>query len=208
MKKLVAKYQTHKHTFSCQKKNRLITIKETEGHGKNDNLRKGPKISNYVQCKYNFPQFPMNRTRFILGMRKDLEAEEINQCKKDLQKIKKYLIRQTYMEDLDSNNDAASNSSQLCATNFSNLTFIEFLYEVGMFESKKPLEDYSRNEKSLAFKRYIKALSAFIRGSGSIFLKRETKDILTNNFNRKLMGVHQANHDLQIVLDQVILMMM
>ena len=112
------------------------------------------------------------------------------------------MIRQTY-ENIDSNKDPASNSSQQCGTNFSNLTFIEFLYEVGMFENKKPLEDCSMEEKDTAYQRYIKALSASIRGSGSIFLKRETKDILTNNFNRKLMGVHQANHDLQIVVDQV-----
>ena len=159
-----------------------------------------------MQCRFNFPQFPMNRTKIILGMRKDLEAEEIHQCRKDLQKIKKYLIRQTYMEDIYSNEDPASKTSKQCATNFSNLTFIEFLYEVGMFESKKPLEECSSKEKALAYQRYIKALSASIRGSGSIFLKRETKDILTNNFNRKLMGIHQANHDLQIVVDQVIIM--
>ena len=79
---------------------------------------------------------------------------------------------------------------------------MEYIYEVGMFQSDKQLKDYSRKEKDEAYNRYINALSASIRGTGSIFLKRKPKDIYTNNFNRVLIGVHQANHDLQIVVDQ------
>ena len=139
----------------------------------------------------------MNRTRFLLGLSKNLQPEEIRQRKKDLKKIKKYLIRQTFIE------DESSTESSPSVNYFKSLTFIEFLYEVGMFETSKPLKDYTRNEKAAAYERYINALSASIRGSGSIFLKRETKDIQTNNFNRRIMEVHQANHDLQIVVDQV-----
>ena len=197
LKKLVKKFQTHKHTFSCQKKNRLITIQESEGHGKNDNIKKGCKISNHVQCRHDFPKFPMNRTTFLLGLPKDLPPEEIRQRKKDLKKIKKYLIRQTFVE------DESTLESSPSATYFKSLTFIEFLHEVGMFETNKSLKDHTRNEKAAAYQRYINALSASVRGSGSIFLKRETKDIQTNNFNRRIMEVHQANHDLQIVVDQV-----
>ena len=125
-------------------------------------------------------------------------------------KIKKYLIRQTYYEESNSDpfkcSDAHSvDSSQLYAKNFKKLSFIEFLYEVGMFQNEKPLKQCSRKEKELAYQRYIDALSASIRGSGSIFMKRDPKDVFTNNFNSRLMGVHQANHDLQIVVDQVIL---
>ena len=54
----------------------------------------------------------------------------------------------------------------------------------------------------MAFKRYLDAISASVKGSGSVFLQRRTKDIFTNNFNRRLMEVHKANHDLQIVVDQ------
>jgi hypothetical protein len=86
---------------------------------------------------------------------------------------------------------------------FNNLTFIQFLYQVGMFSEDKKLEEYSEEEKNVAYERYIKALSASIRGTGSVFLKRDTKDIFTNNFNRRIMGIHQANHDVQIVVDQV-----
>ena len=74
-----------------------------------------------------------------------------------------------------------------------------------MFENDKPLKNCSNQEKASAYQRYINALSASVQGSGSIFLKRETMDVLTNNFNRRLMSIHQANHDLQIVVDQVLL---
>ena len=197
LKKLVNKFQTHKHTFSCQKKNKLITIQESEGHGRNDNIKKGCKISNHVQCRHDFPKFPMNRTRFILGLSKNLPPDEVSHRKKDLKKIKKYLIRQTFIE------DESAADLYPSENHFKSLTFIEFLYEVGMFATNKLLKDYTRNEKAVAYERYINALSASVRGSGSIFLKRETKDIQTNNFNRRIMEVHQANHDLQIVVDQV-----
>ena len=47
------------------------------------------------------------------------------------------------------------------------------------------------------------ALSVSVCGTGAIFLKKNPKDVLTNNFNRQLMRVHKANHDIQIVIDQV-----
>ena len=196
MRNLVKAFQRHKHTFSCQKKNKLITIQETEGHGRNDNVLRSAKISNYVQCRYNFPQFPMNKTKFILGMSKELDIEEKENRKKDLQKIKKYLIRQTFSED-------SSISASMALKQFQELSFIQFLYDVGMFKGNKKLEECSRNEKDIAYKRYIAAISASIKGSGSVFLQRDTKDVMTNNFNRRIMEIHQANHDVQIVVDQV-----
>jgi hypothetical protein len=98
MKKLVEDFQTHKHTFTCQKKNKVINIQKNEGHGRNDGKQEGIHISNYVHCRFNFPQFPMNKATFILGMAKDLDEESVKQRKEDLKKIKKYLIRQSYSE--------------------------------------------------------------------------------------------------------------
>ena len=82
-------------------------------------------------------------------------------------------------------------------------TFLKFLYEVGMFECDKSLENYSDSEKHNALKRYLNALSASVRGTGTVLIKRKMKDLFTNNFNRRLLGVHKANHDIQIVIDQV-----
>jgi hypothetical protein len=72
-----------------------------------------------------------------------------------------------------------------------------------MFENDKRAGNYTENEKNVAYQRYINALSASVRGTGAVFLQRATKDVFTNNFNRRLLGVHKANHDLQIVVDQV-----
>ena len=197
LKQNVIDFQTHNHTFTCQKNNKIIIVKENEGFGRLEGEMRGPKIST-VKCRFNFPQFPMNKTTFILGMSKDLEENVIQQRKHDLQKIKKYLIRQTFSE----NNSAEDNPN---FSTFKNLTFIQFLYEAGMFESTKSIEEYTLHEKSQAYQRYRDAISASVRGSGSVFLKRKTKDLFTNNFNRKLVEVHKANHDLQIVIDQVVI---
>jgi hypothetical protein len=73
-----------------------------------------------------------------------------------------------------------------------------------MFDKfRRKVEDYSDEEKKHALSRYLNALSASVRGSGSVFLQRTTSDIFTNNFNRRLLSVHEANHDIQIVIDQV-----
>ena len=73
-----------------------------------------------------------------------------------------------------------------------------------MFEENKiNIAEYSTKEKELALERYLNALSASIRGSGHIFLKRCTGDIFVNNFNRRILQIHKANHDIQIVVDQV-----
>ena len=72
-----------------------------------------------------------------------------------------------------------------------------------MFTENKMIKDFNEGEKQAAYQRYLNALSVSVRGTGAIFLKRNPKDILTNNFNRRLMSVHQANHDIQVVIDQV-----
>ena len=86
---------------------------------------------------------------------------------------------------------------------FKNITFLQSLFDVGMFEENKTIETLSEKEKEAGYQRYLNALSASVRGTGAIFLKRNPKDVLTNNFNRRIMSVHKANHDIQIVIDQV-----
>ena len=98
LKELAKKFQTHNHTFTCKKKKKSLTIRGNEGHGRLDGKIEGNKISNYLECRFNFPQYPLNRTVFIPGMSKDLTDEEVKQRKADLKKIKKFLIRQTYTE--------------------------------------------------------------------------------------------------------------
>ena len=193
LRKMAADFQTHNHTFTCNKKNKVISIKSTEGHGRNGEKIRGTKISEIALCRFNFPRFPLHKTKFILAMQKSLSAEEKNQRKSDLRQIKKFLIRISYNENKSHNYEE-----------FKNWTFLQFLFEVGMFvKERRCLEEYSLDEKTAALERYLNALSASVRGSGSVFLKRQTSDLFTNNFNRRLLSVHKANHDIQIVIDQV-----
>ena len=68
-----------------------------------------------------------------------------------------------------------------------------------MFDKYAKTNDNIEVEK--AYQRYKTALSASIKGTGAIFTKREPCDVFTNNFNPHIMQIHEANHDLQMVVD-------
>ena len=48
----------------------------------------------------------------------------------------------------------------------------------------------------------MNALSVSVHGSASMIMKREVKDIFINGYNKKLMKLHKANHDVQPCIDQ------
>ena len=189
----VSKYQTHGHTFTCSKKGKTITIKENEGHGRYGRIINKNELRNIPVCRFNIPKFPMDKTRLILAMRKDLDKEVVSQRTKDLIKIKKYLIRQTFSE---STIESSESWSLLKKMNF-----LEFLYDVGMFDEEKGLKEYDQVEINKAIARYCNAISASVKGRGVIILKREVKDIFINGFNKFIMLLHIANHDFQPVID-------
>ena len=103
-----------------------MTIKESEGFGRLDGCIKGQALSNISICRFKFPRFPLDETRLIRGLSKDTDDNVIKARKDDLNKIIKFLIRQTYtegkMEDHQGWKDLQS------------LDFWQFLYEVGMFQ--------------------------------------------------------------------------
>jgi hypothetical protein len=80
------------------------------------------------------------------------------------------------------------------------MSFPEFLYQVGMFEKGKGPDNVTEIEK--ARKRYLNALRCEVRSSGLLLLRRDPEDILTNNFNKKLILAHQANQDIQFIIDE------
>ena len=82
---------------------------------------------------------------------------------------------------------------------FVSLNFTQFLYEVGMLDGES-LHDV--NEVAKAKARYLKALKCEVKSSGLLLLKRNTEDILTNNFNKHLIKMHQANQDIQFITDE------
>ena len=194
IKEGVKRFNQHKCTFTCHKKKKTITIKEDEGHGRYDQKLTGPALEMHLKCRFNFPLYPLDETMFILGITKDITEEEVKKRRQDLLKIRKYLIRQTYSEGKRNDNERWKKLERL--------NFLEFLRDVGMFVTDKDISMYDDSEIENAKKRYVSALSASVRGTGSVFLKRNPKDIFTNNFNPNLMLIHGANHDIQMVVDQ------
>ena len=90
-KELVEKYQSHKHTFSCKKKNKVCRILPTEGHGRLDYKIEGEELLAPV-CRLRHPKYPIDETEFVRGFAEDTNEEEIKQAKKDYKKIRKYLL--------------------------------------------------------------------------------------------------------------------
>ena len=83
---------------------------------------------------FKFPKFPLDETKVIKAMPKDTEEGIVRSRKADLNKIVKYLLRQTYIEDGSHGNE--------CMDKLMNLSFWEFLFEVGMFEGNKSLNTF------------------------------------------------------------------
>ena len=184
-------FNNHICGFSCFKRKKTISIKETEGHGRLDNKIEGEEIVNHLLCRFKYPQFPMGRTTFIPGISKSLNEEDIEMRKNNFRKIRKFLIRQTGHDGKREDNENWKK--------FNTWDFHTFLFEVGMFSKGDNTKDPVAIEK--ANQKYLEALSASIKGNGAIFSKREPKDVFTNNFNPQIMQIHEANHDIQLVSD-------
>jgi hypothetical protein len=150
LREKVRKYQNHRHTFTCAKKKKTITIKEGEGHGRLSGHMKGPELRNIPVCRFRFPRFPMDETKLILGISKDADEILIKDYKKDLNKIINFLIRQTYCEKIQNENESWER--------LKNMNFWEFLHAVGKFVEEKCIHDYSNEEKEVAKKKVFKCL--------------------------------------------------
>ena len=184
----VQKYQLHRHSFTCAKKRKTITIHEKEGHGRFDGFKKGAKLSNIPVCRFGFPKFPSDETMIVSGLSKDTDEKIIMRYKADLKKIIKFLIRKTY-------SDKGINEMNA----LQHMSFYEILFEMGMFDKNVKIEN--NENRIIAKARYINAISSGVKENATIILKREVKDIFMNGFNKDIMRLHQANHDLQLCLN-------
>ena len=185
-KSLVEKYQSHKHGFSCKKKGKKIRILAGEGHGRLDNKKVSEELLVDV-CRLRHPKYPIDNCEFILAFPSDTDEKLLKRAKVDYQKIRKYLLRLTHGENYQEKEEWKQ---------FKLFTFQEFLKEVGMYESDEDT-DFER-----AKERYITALRCEVKNSGLLLLKRGTRDIFTNNYNKYLIRIHQANQDIQFVTDE------
>lgn len=163
------------HTFTCRKKHRTYTIGAKEGFGKDDGKRNGPEIKMQT-CRFHFPRPPMKETTVILPA--DVDGEELRKWERYYKKIRNFINRQTFVEYNGQETEAR--------TWFMQLTYEEFLEELGLTE-----------------KEYMCGLRASVRKRGvQVFLKREPRDIFTNNYNPKLTLLHRANIDVTFITDE------
>ena len=90
----VKKYQTHHHTFTCKKKNKIIRIGAKEGHGKDDGKVEGEELK-LPACRFKIPFFPMDEAQFIFPFEKDTEEDILKRANHDFNKVRKYILRMT-----------------------------------------------------------------------------------------------------------------
>ena len=93
-KKNVEKYQTHHHTFTCKKKNKIIKIGAKEGFGKNDGKVEGEELQLPI-CRFRIPFYPLDEAKFIFPFEEDCNEELMKKAKHDFNKIRKYILRMT-----------------------------------------------------------------------------------------------------------------
>ena len=80
------------------------------------------------------------------------------------------------------------------------MDFNTFLHNIGMYSKvSSQLSEPERFEEARA--RYLTALRAGIKGFAGVFPRRNLQSLFINNFNRKIMQVQPANHDIQFCMD-------
>ena len=191
VQKIVSTFQHHKHKPSCLKKKKIVTIAKDEGHGRLDGEATGEELL-VPLCRYNFPKNPSDETLLLLPFPDDIDKKELKSAEVDHKKIRKFLLRMTQM-------DSFEDSDQW--KNFCNMDFGTFLFEVGMYDEES-FESSDTKAFEKAKQRYLTALRFDVKKSGYLLLRRMPKDIFTNNFNKYLINIHQANQDIQYITDE------
>ena len=172
LQNLVKHYQTHSHKTTCLKKNKVVHIKSKEGHGKFDGLTEGDDLQ-IKTCRFDFPKNPLDETLFLPSLPLDIDPKDFKKIREDYSRIRKYLFRIT-------NGDNFRDEDKWKL--FKELSFFEFLEEVGMFEPGQDILDEECQRKAKS--RYLTALKCEAKSGGILVLRRNTADIMTNNFNK------------------------
>ena len=172
VKSCVEQFQSHKCRFTCFKKKKFLRIQPGEGHGLNDGVRHSTELLVPI-CRFQFPKNVSDESVFLHIFPTDYPKKLLQKAKDDYMKIRKYLLRFSHeMSEMD----------PAKVERFKSLTFYDFLFEVGMFEKGQSPSNKLFQQK--AKERYLTALRCEIKSSGLLLIKRTTKDIFTNNFNK------------------------
>ncbi|CAH1107057.1 unnamed protein product [Psylliodes chrysocephalus] len=124
-------------------------------------------------CRYKIPFFPMRTTMILCSIEEScVTGPDRAKAKADLIKIRAYL---------NSAFDSGSYRRELSLS----MNFDQLLNELGLTESA-----------------YVLAIRSGLKsGCPKVFLRRRLADIATNNYFPKVLDMHQANMDMQYIVD-------
>ena len=169
-------FQEHHHTFTCRKRSgkkcKAIRVRKEEGYGVGQK-EDGSEIF-LPSCRFGFPRYPIENTVILTPI---MDNEEKTHSK-NLLRIKKYLIRQNYL-------DTALKNPESRIQRFKKLSFQQMLSDLGL----------SKEE-------YLNALQIDIQGKQKVFHERSPKNLFVNSYNPELLMINSANMDFTFVSDQ------
>ena len=176
LKEKASLFQEHHHTFTCRKRSgkkcKAIRVRKEEGYGIGEK-EIGAEIF-LPSCRFGFPRYPIDKTVILTPLKDNDEKQH----SKNLLKVKKYLIRQNYV-------DSALENPESKIQRFKALSFQQMLSDLGL----------SKEE-------YINALQIDIQGKQKVFHERSPQNLFVNNYNPELLMINSANMDFTFVSDE------
>ena len=152
-------FQKHNHTFSCYKsKTGMIKIKSGEGHGKLDGQIQAEELE-VPKCRHGFPKFPIPETTIVRRFPTNCNSVEFKEAKHNLDKIKKFIVRQTHSEEL--------------RVEFEKNTFTSFLEKLGMTHDQYVFALKAAVKQSFLFLTKRECCDIFTNNYNSKILKED-----------------------------------
>ena len=90
-KALVEKFQSHRHTFTCKTKGKIIKILSGEGHGRRDGEVED-EILLVPVCQFYHPKNPIDNSEFLLAFPESFDETEWKKAKDDYSRIRICLL--------------------------------------------------------------------------------------------------------------------
>ena len=164
------------------RKSKAIQVLETEGYGIAQE-RNGSKIEQPL-CRFKFPRFPLDKTEVLYALAVNIKFyfskflllhfkdDDEGTNAKNLSKIKKYLIRQHFL-------DPKFKDPEMLKKRFKTLQFKDVLKDLNL----------SRSE-------YLNALRMTVQGKYTVFHERKPANLHINAYNPALLLLNGSNMDM------------
>lgn len=171
--------------ISCSSSNEMVNpdFLKYQYHKHSFTCRKYSNESKENECRFSFPQFPMRETLILepLENEEEINPEVINLEELSRIKLDGYLYKKKLKETYKMIKKEII--IRLKQKDNLNISYEEFLTSLNI------THDY-----------YIEVIRSKLK-KAKIFLRRKLCDVKINNYNSKILNCHEANMDIQFVLD-------